>query len=42
MLGIDLSFIKHELNIMPKDCLVKHRGRRSITKYVDTVIDKVL
>ena len=41
MLGIDPNFIKHELNVLPKDQLVKQQGRRSATEYVDIVIEKV-
>ena len=38
---IDPSFIKHELNVILEAYLVKQRGRRSATEYVDTVIEEV-
>ena len=41
MLGIDLSFIKHELNFMPKTWHVKQRERKSLVKHVDAVIEEV-
>ena len=41
MLGIDPNFIKHELHVIPEAKLVKQRGRRSATKYVDAVIEEV-
>ena len=38
---IDPSFIKHELNVMPKAWLVKQRGKRSSMEHVDIVLEKV-
>ena len=37
MLGIDLNFIQHELNVMPEARLVKQRGRR----FVDAMMEDV-
>ena len=41
MLVIDPSFIKHELNVIPEARLVKHQGRMTAIKHVDTVIEEV-
>ena len=41
MLRIDPSFIKHELNVIPKTHPMMQRGRRSATEHVDTMIEKV-
>ena len=41
MSGIDLSFIRHDLNVMPKACPVKQRGKRSVVEHVDAVIEEV-
>ena len=41
MPGIDPSFIKHELNVIPEAREIKQRGRRSATKHIDAVIEKV-
>ena len=38
---IDPTFIKHELNILPKARPIKKRGRRSATEHVDAVIEEV-
>ncbi|GFZ19655.1 hypothetical protein Acr_28g0003600 [Actinidia rufa] len=41
MPGIDLNFIKHELNVQPDFRPVKQRGRRSAPEHVDAVIEEV-
>ena len=41
MPGIDLNFIKHELNILPDARPVKQIGRRSVIEHVDAVIGEV-
>ena len=38
---IDLSFIKHELNVIPEAYPMKQRGRRSATEFVDALIEDV-
>ena len=38
---IDLTFIKHELNVLPETRVVKHRERRSATRHVDAMIKEV-
>ena len=41
ILGINPSFIKHELNVMAEAWLMKQQGRRSTAEYVDAVIEGV-
>ena len=41
MPGIDLSFIKHELNVVLEARPLKQRGRRFATEPVDAVIKEV-
>ena len=38
---IDLSFIRHKLNIMPKARLVKQQWKRFALEHVDAVIEEV-
>ena len=38
MSGIDLNFIRYELNVMPKTQLVKQQRKRSVAKHVSMVI----
>ncbi|GFS42015.1 hypothetical protein Acr_00g0077690 [Actinidia rufa] len=41
MPGIDLNFIRYGLNVLLDARPVKQRGRRFVTKHVDTVIEEV-
>ena len=41
MLGIDLSFIRHELNMMPEAQPIKQNGKWSAVKHIDIVIEEV-
>ena len=41
MPGIDTSFIRHELNVMPEAQPVKQQGSRSAVEHVDAVIEEV-
>ena len=41
MPGIDPSFIRHELNVLPDVRPVKQKGRRSAPEHVDVVIEEI-
>ena len=41
MSRIHPTFIKHELNVLPKARPVKQQGRRFVTKQVDAIIKEV-
>ena len=41
MPGINLNFIKHELNVMSKAHPIKQRGKRSSVEHMDAVIKEV-
>ena len=41
MLGIDLTFIKHDLNILSEPHLIKQQGNRFVTEHVDVLIEEV-
>ena len=41
MPGIDSSFIRHELNVMPEAHPIKQGRRRSALEHMDAVIEEV-